>query len=55
MWEFFEIVLAIVVAVWLLDQEPPPRRGVLRLVERDETLADSGGEPSARVPARRLW
>lgn len=27
MWEFLDILLAIVIAVWLLDRELPGRRG----------------------------
>ena len=55
MWEFLEILLAILVAGWLLDQEPPARPGVLRLVRGDAPEPERDAEPprSRAVPRRR--
>jgi hypothetical protein len=54
-WEFFEVVLAIVLAGWLLDQEPPPRPGALRLVKSDANPAERDDVPGPRRTAPRLW
>jgi hypothetical protein len=54
MWEFLEVVLAICIAVWLLDRELPPRPGVLRLVRGDAADPDVSDAPAGRDADARL-
>ena len=55
MREFLEVVLVICAAGWLLDQELPPRPGVLRLVRGDAPPPEGKDAPGHRGAAPRLW
>ena len=55
MWELLDVMLVIFLAGWLLDQEPPARPGVLRLVRGDGASAEGDEAPAHKRVVTRLW